>query len=88
MNKKEKIELAKNNKHIPTKEIKQDILDTQQEIDQMGKEAEHLEAAPMGMRETRLNHMRGGARRSGIEERKIFIEKLEAILEIRKNKKL
>lgn len=81
MNKKE---LAEKNKHIPTAEIKQDILDTQNEIIQMEKEAEHLEATPMGMRETRWDHIRTSGRRSGIKERKAFIKKLERILEIRK----
>lgn len=61
----------------------QDIADTETEIVQMESEAEHLAATPMGMRETRWNHMRAGARRSGIEDRKKFIEKLKAILEYR-----
>ena len=76
--------MAERNKLIPTAEIKQDILDTQNEIIQMEKEAEHLETTPMGMQETRWNHMRASARRTGIEERKAFIKKLEAILEVRK----
>lgn len=74
-------------KHIPTAEIKQDILDTQAEIEQMEREARHLEATPFGMQETRWNHMRAEGRRAGIKERKEFIEKLEAILEIRGKKK-
>lgn len=53
MTKEEIIKIAERNKHIPAEEIKQDILDTQAEIVQMEKEAEHLEATPMGMREAR-----------------------------------
>ena len=82
--KKEKIEkIVERSKHIPTDEIKQDILDTQNEITQMEKEAEFLASTPMGMQETRWNHMRADARISGIEDRKKFIEKLQAILDFR-----
>jgi len=79
----EKEKLAKQNEHISTKEIKQDILDTQREINQMKEEAEHLETTPTGMSDTRFNHMKGQARRSGIESREIFIKRLNTILEIR-----
>lgn len=84
MTRQEKLKIAERNKNIPTAEIKQDIIDTETEIAQMEREAEHLEATPMGMRETRWNHIRASGRRFGIEERKRFIEKLQAILEIRK----
>lgn len=83
MNKEEIIKLAERSKHIPIAEIKQDILDTQNEIDQMEKEAEHLAGTPMSMKDARWNHMRADARRSGIKERKEFIKKLEAILDLR-----
>ena len=79
-------EIAERNKHIPTAEIKQDILDTQNEINQMEIEADHLEATPMGMQETRWNHMRAEGRWAGIKERKEFIKKLEMILEFRREK--
>ena len=83
-NEKEKIEeIAERDKYIPTEEIKQDILDTQIEIEQMEREAKHLEATPMGMQETRWNHIRAQSRRAGIERRKQFIKKLEAILDFR-----
>ena len=78
-----KEEIAERNKHIPTEEIKQDILDTQIEIEQMEQEAKYLEATPMGMQETRWNHIRAQGRRAGIERRKQFIKKLEAILDFR-----
>ena len=87
--KKETIEeIAERNELIPTDEIKQDILDTQNEIFQMEREAKHLEATPMGMAETRWNHIRAEGRRSGIEERRRFIKKLEAILDFRNKKRL
>ena len=82
MNKEKKI--IEQNKHIPTEEIKRDILETQAEIIQMKKEKEHLIATPMRMKETRWNHMRAEVRDSGIENRKKFIKKLEAILDFRK----
>jgi len=76
-------DIVEANKHIPTEEIKRDIADTLAEIRQMEKEAEHLEATPMGMRETRWNQMRAKSRRSGIQERKEFVERLEVILKSR-----
>lgn len=86
MTKKQKEKIAEKNKHIPTAEIKQDILDTQIEITQMEKEADHLASTPLEMKEARWNHMRADARISGIKERKKFIKKLETILEIRGEK--
>ena len=79
----EKIKLAKENRHIPTSEIEQDIQDTKMEIKQLTEEADHLEKTPLSMREAKLDHMRASAKRSNIKERQDFIEKLEAILEVR-----
>ena len=87
MNREDKLKFAEDNKHIPTAEIEQDISDTKVEIIQLEREADFLAETPMGMQETKLNHMRANAKRSGIDERKIFIEKLQAILEIRKEVK-
>lgn len=86
MKEEEKLKLAEQNKHISTAEIRQDISDTLVEIAQMEREAEHLEATPMGMRDARWNHIRASGRHSGIEERRRFVERLEAILEVREEK--
>lgn len=73
-------QLAENNAHIPTAEIEQDILDTEREIAMMEREAEHLAQTPHSMREAKWDHMRASARRSGIAQRKEFVEKLRAVL--------
>lgn len=78
-----KKQLVTNNAHIPTEEIKQDILDTELEIAQFEVEAEHLEKTPLSMPSARWDHMRGASRRSGIKERKKFIKKLKTILKHR-----
>lgn len=85
MEKTELQKLVNANKHIPTVEIKQDILETQIEIEQMEKEVKHLAETPMEIKEARWNHIRADARKFSIKERKEFIEKLEAILDARKN---
>jgi len=69
---------------IPIAEIENDILETEREIAAMTTEADWLEKTPMTDRDAKWNHMRASARRSGIEERKDFIKKLQAILESRK----
>lgn len=79
----EKLKLAEQNKDVPTEVIEQDILDTQSEITQMEREAEHYEKSPLSLPTARLDHMKAEAKRSGIQERKQFIEKLKAILEVR-----
>jgi len=63
--------LAKDNKNIPTAEIKQDILDIQNEIITMKREISGLKA-------------RIKVKKSGIKSRKEFIEDLEGILKVRK----
>jgi hypothetical protein len=80
-----KNKIIADNAHIPTSEIEQDIRDTEEEITTMEKEAEHLEQTPLSMRDARWDHMRASARRTGITERKEFIEKLKVILEARKS---
>lgn len=66
------------NDHIPLSVIKQDILDTQQEIDDFNTEKEILEKNPL---ENRLQiYMLEGR----IGERQIFINKLNLILDERK----
>ena len=71
----ETIKLAENNKHIPTEEIEQDILDTQNEIITMKREIKGYRLIG-----DRMSIFRANARESGIRERKEFIEKLEMIL--------
>ena len=69
------------NDHIPTEEIRQDILDTEREIFIMGREVEAFRI----LAETgdRMADMRYRARLTGIEERKAFIAKLQGILKQR-----
>ena len=76
----------KDNSHIPTSEVEQDIADTEAEIATMEREVEHLEKTPLSMRESKWDHMRASARRIGIEERKKFIEKLKKLLQLRQQK--
>lgn len=78
MDVKEKIKIAEQNKNIPTDEIKQDILDTQAEIEQMEREIKGFRLIG-----DRMSNFRADAREGGIKSRKEFIEKLEAILEVR-----
>lgn len=87
MNYGEKQKLAEINKDVPTEVIQQDIADTQSEITQMEREAEYYEKSPLSLPTARLDHMKAEAKRAGIKERKEFIEKLEAILEIRASQK-
>jgi hypothetical protein len=77
-------ELLKQNVHIPSAEIEQDILDTQAEIARMEMEAQYFEKTPLSMPDARLNHMKAQARRTGIKEREEFISKLQKILDLRK----
>jgi len=82
----DKVKLARQNKYIPTDIILEDIADTQAEINQMEIEAEYYERTPLSFPTARLDHMRAEVRRTGIKERKEFIEKLKAILEVRQRK--
>ncbi len=72
-------EQIKQNAHIPTSEIEQDIADTEAEIIQMTREA-----AGYDLIGDRMSRFRADARRSGIRERKEFIDNLRQILEARK----
>lgn len=74
----EKIKVAENNKHIPTSEIKQDILDTEAEILTMTREEKGYRIIG-----DKMSNFRADAKRSGIKERKEFIERLKIILEVR-----
>lgn len=71
------------NAHISTDEVLRDIADTETEIVQMEREAEHLEKTPLSMRTARLDHLRADARRDGITRRKEFIAKLNRLLDLR-----
>lgn len=72
--------LAEENKGIPTSEIKQDILDTQTEIVTMQREIKGFRLI-----NDKLSNFRADARKDGIASREIFIKKLQAILEVRRN---
>ena len=75
--------IAEANAHIPTDEILKDIADTEREIATMSAEADHFEGTPLSLPTARWDHMRAGARRSGIKQRREFIDKLEQILRAR-----
>ena len=79
MNKRLKIKIAKDNKHIPTEEIKQDIRDTEAEIITMKREIKAFEL--LG---DRISRMQADVRVSRINDREIFIKHLKIILEVRK----
>ncbi|MFZ3032289.1 MAG: hypothetical protein WA082_04590 [Candidatus Moraniibacteriota bacterium] len=76
--------LSNENKHIPTVEIEHDILETEAEIVTMTREAEHLEKTPLSLPTARWDHMRAQSRRGGIVKRQEFLQKLKAILAVRK----
>lgn len=78
MTQEEKIEIAENNKHISTEEIKQDIADTEADIANWKREIKGYDLI-----RDRMSYMRASARRSRIKEAEDFIEDLKAILEIR-----
>ena len=81
MTKEEKLKLAKNNKNISTGEIKQDIVDTQAEIAVMEREIKGFRLI-----NDKMSNFRADARLGGIRRRQEFIERLEAILEVRSKK--
>lgn len=66
------------NDKIPTDEIKNDIADTLHEITQMKREEQGFRLIG-----DKMSLFRANARRDGIVERKVFIEKLEGILKER-----
>ncbi len=72
MNKKKLIRLAQDNAHIPTDEIKRDILDTNREIQE--------ESEKVGLYHGRFDT----SRRKSIQERREFVKSLENILKGRK----
>ena len=67
------------NDHIPSEEIRQDIRDTEREIENMERE----EKGYREMTHDRLAQFRADARRQGIQKRKVFIGKLQGILKER-----
>ncbi len=75
----EDMQFAERNKHISVKQIKQDIADTKAEIKVMVRQTEALRVLA-----DRVSLIRALARERGIEERRVFVTKLEQILEIRK----
>jgi len=68
--------------HIPTSEIRQDILDTEREILQMMREITGFE-----LLRDRISLMKAHARQAGIKDRKEFILKLQEILKLRGEQK-
>ena len=73
----------RSNDHIPTEEIRRDIADTLVEIKAMESELVHLEATPQMSRDYRLNMLKASARRTGISDRKAFIDKLNQLIQYR-----
>lgn len=65
--------------HIPTSEVEQDIADTECEIRDMEKEIEGFKLVG-----DKMSLFKAGARQSSVEERKVFIARLNAILDYRK----
>ncbi len=61
--------------NVPTKEIKQDIADTQAEINTMEREEKGFR-----LLDDRLSGMKADHRRAGIQQRTLFILNLEDIL--------
>ncbi len=76
-------EIIEANKDILTETIRQDILDTQNEIATMRTEAEHLSKTPPSLPSARWDHMRAEHRLNGIKEREEFIKKLLYLLKLR-----
>lgn len=79
MNERLKIKIAKNNKHIPTEEIKQDIADTEAEI-----LIEKREIKALRLLGDRMSILKANSKKSSINERRDFIKNLKIILEVRK----
>jgi hypothetical protein len=69
---------ADKNRHIPNWEIKQDIVDTEREIEIMRREIIGLE-----MMSDKMSWMRASARKTGVAEREAFVLKLKDILKER-----
>jgi hypothetical protein len=76
-----KQELADKNQHIPTEEIKQDILDTEHEVVAMKRQIEGLNLIG-----DKLSLFYARAKESGVKEREDFIASLKIILEAREAK--
>ena len=72
-------EQVERNSHIPTAEIEQDIADTEAEIADLERKAEAY--AILG---DKMSDFRRTAALNGIEKRRIFIEKLRALLNARR----
>jgi len=76
-------EILKDNAHISSEDIMQDIAETEKEVVQMTEDIAYFEKTPHHNRDYRWNHMRLEHRKSGIKEREEFIKKLEHLLELR-----
>ena len=82
MNDQEK-KLLEKSAQSPDEVIRQDIAETEREIQTMMEEAAHLEGTPMSLSSARWDHMRASARRTGVAEMQWFVAKLKKILELR-----
>jgi hypothetical protein len=71
------------NSHIPTAEIQQDILETEQEITVMEREIRALETTPPESADYKLAFFRASAKRTGIVARQVFIARLLGLLAAR-----
>lgn len=67
-------------REITTSEMERDILDTQQEIAVMEGELKAYEMIPRESSDYRMAQLRADYRRDGIGERRVFIDKLRAII--------
>ncbi len=76
----EKLQFAKDNKEISTEEIKQDIEDTKVEINELSREASGYRIVG-----DKMSRFKADNREIQIQERNVFIEKLEAILWVREH---
>jgi chaperonin cofactor prefoldin len=74
----QKVRWARDNSHIPTAQIEQDISDTEVEIEQLDREMRGYELVG-----DRLSRFKAEYRRGEIEKRQSFIARLRAILEVR-----
>jgi len=71
-------QILEDNKHIPDEEVKQDIKDTEADIEKL-----HLEIVPLELMADRMSRVRASAKRTRIGQMKEFIKKLQHILELR-----
>lgn len=85
MTEERKRKIAEKNKHIPTEEIEVDLQDTKADVARWLAEIDSFERMPNDSPDAKIARIRASARRRWVDEAHIFIQNLEAILEVRKN---